>query len=221
MNDVTHTFEQARQQIISAGQRIWRQGWCPATSSNFSQRLDQARCAITVSGRDKGDLRERDIMQVDMQGQSLDGQKPSAETLLHTQLYRRDERIGAVLHTHSVKATLVSMQAEGPVTWQGLELLKAFRGTDSHEDSLSIPVFDNTQDIAALADQVERWMSVHGTGVGYLIRGHGMYTWGSNMAETLRHLEALEFLLDYYWQASTRCWQPSTPETIMAGDAKA
>lgn len=207
MNEA-HSFEQARQNIITAGQRIWRQGWCPATSSNFSQRLDQERCAITVSGRDKGALTENDIMQVDMQGQSLDGQKPSAETLLHTQLYRRDDSIGAVLHTHSVKATLVSMHAESLVSWQGLELLKAFRGTDSHEGSLSIPVFDNTQDIAALAGQIERWMSVHGTGVGYLIRGHGLYTWGCDMAETLRHLEALEFLLDYYWHSN-------------AGDAKA
>jgi methylthioribulose-1-phosphate dehydratase len=213
MNE-THSFEQARHDIIAAGQRIWRQGWCPATSSNFSQRLDGERCAITVSGRDKGALTEADIMQVDMQGQSLDGQKPSAETLLHTQLYRRDRSIAAVLHTHSVMATLVSMHAEGPVTWQGLELLKAFQGTDSHEGSLTIPVFDNTQDIAALADQVERWMSVHGTGVGYLIRGHGLYTWGSDMNETLRHLEALEFLLEYHWQAANR-------ERLIAGDAKA
>ena len=115
MNDA-HSFEQARDSIITAGQRIWRQGWCPATSSNFSQRLDEERCAITVSGRDKGALQESDIMQVDMQGQSLDGHKPSAETLLHTQLYRRDSTIGAVLHTHSVKATLVSMHASHTVS---------------------------------------------------------------------------------------------------------
>lgn len=220
MNDA-HSFEQARDSIITAGQRIWRQGWCPATSSNFSQRLDEERCAITVSGRDKGALQESDIMQVDMQGQSLDGQKPSAETLLHTQLYRRDSTIGAVLHTHSVKATLVSMHASHTVSWQGLELLKAFQGTDSHESSLTIPVFDNTQDIAALAGQVERWMSVHGIGVGYLIRGHGLYTWGSDMTETMRHLEALEFLLDYFWQVhnwQVHHWQV---QHSIAGDTKA
>ena len=77
MNDA-HSFEQARRSIIAVGQRIWRQGWCPATSSNFSQRLDDERCAITVSGRDKGALQDTDIMQVDMQGRSLDGQKPSS-----------------------------------------------------------------------------------------------------------------------------------------------
>lgn len=187
--------------LIAAGQRIWQQGWCPATSSNFSRRLDANSCAITVSGKDKGNLQPADIMQVDLSGQALDGKKPSAETLLHTQLYRRDPDIGAVLHTHSVKATLVSMDAPDRVELSGLELLKAFVGNTSHQVTLTIPVFDNTQDIAALARDVDTWMAQHGTGHAYLIRGHGLYTWGRDLPETLRHLEALEFLLDYYWHA--------------------
>lgn len=198
----SQTFQQAANDLIVAGQRIWKQGWCPATSSNFSQRLDEHSCAITVSGRDKGALKPEDIMRVDMAGQSLDGKRPSAETLLHTQLYRRDRTIGAVLHTHSLKATLVSMQADAShITISGLELLKALQGTTTHDSSLTIPVFDNTQDIAALANQVDAHMDKHGTGHAYLIRGHGLYTWGPDLAATMRHLEALEFLLDYYWHS--------------------
>lgn len=197
----TVDFEQAATELVQAGQRIWQQGWCPATSSNFSRRLDQNRCAITVSGRDKGHLQAADIMQVDLEGRSLDGKKPSAETLLHTRLYRRDASIGVVLHTHSLKATLVSMHCGPHIEFEGLELLKAFAGQSTHESHLVIPVFDNSQDIAALADDVEDWMQQHGTGHAYLIRGHGLYTWGADMAETLRHLEALEFLLDYHWHA--------------------
>lgn len=200
-NSPVNTYQQAVSGLIAAGQRIWQQGWCPATSSNFSQRLDAERCAITVSGRDKGNLQPADIMQVDLSGQALDGKQPSAETLLHTQLYRRDPAIGAVLHTHSVKATLVSMDAPAVVELSGLELLKAFAGNSSHQVTLQIPVFDNTQDIAALAAEVENRMQQHGTGHAYLIRGHGLYTWGRDLPETLRHLEALEFLLDYYWHA--------------------
>ncbi|WP_237134351.1 methylthioribulose 1-phosphate dehydratase [Pseudohongiella sp. O18] len=206
------SFQLAVNGLISAGQRIWQQGWCPATSSNFSQRLDDSSCAITVSGRDKGQLSADDIMRVDLDGRSLDGKKPSAETLLHTTLYRRDPGIGAVLHTHSVKATLVSMHADGPVEFKGLELLKAFTGTVTHESSLSLPVFDNSQDIAALAKQVDDHMNETGTGHGYLIRGHGLYTWGPDLPTTLRHLEALEFLLDYYWHASR--WQPAEAREV-------
>src|SRR5690554_7034898 len=197
----TETFEQAVSGLVQAGQRIWQQGWCPATSSNFTRRLSENSCAITVSGRDKGHLQAADIMQVDLDGQPLDGKKPSAETLLHTRLYRRDAGIGAVLHTHSLKATLVSMHCGPQITFEGLELLKAFAGQSTHDTRLVIPVFDNSQDIAALAAEVERWMAVHGTGHAYLIRGHGLYTWGSDLPEALRHLEALEFLLDYYWHA--------------------
>lgn len=197
----TTGYQQAVSGLIAAGQRLWQQGWCPATSSNFSQRLNAGACAITVSGRDKGNLQPADIMQVDLSGQALDGNKPSAETMLHTRLYQRDAEIGAVLHTHSLKATLVSMMATDSITLSGLELLKAFAGNSSHDSTLSIPVFDNMQDIAALATEVDDWMEQHGTGHAYLIRGHGLYTWGRDLPETLRHLEALEFLLDYYWHA--------------------
>jgi len=193
------SFKQAVAGLIKAGQRIWQQGWCPATSGNFSQRLSADSCAITVSGRDKGNLQPADIMQVNLAGRSLDGKKPSAETLLHTQLYRRDADIGAVLHTHSLKATLVSMSVDTLVRFEGLELLKAFKGCRTHQDVMQIPVFENTQNIVSLAQQVDAWMQEHGTGHAYLIRGHGLYTWGQDLGETMRHLEALEFLLDFYW----------------------
>jgi methylthioribulose-1-phosphate dehydratase len=211
----TDGFNQAVTDLIWVGQRLWQQGFCPATSSNFSLRLscqpngrpDSApgsgpiagQCAITVSGRDKGNLQRTDIMRVDMHGKSLDGLTPSAETLLHTQLYRRDDSIGAVLHTHSLKAALVSMNCPGPVVLEGLELLKALTGIKTHQSRLEIPVFDNTQDIVALAQQVDRWMMDHGTGHAYLIKGHGLYSWGADIHEALRHIEALEYLLDFYW----------------------
>lgn len=197
-------FEQAAAGLINVGLRFWRQGFCPATSSNFSLRLNNQRCAITVSGRDKGNLCTDDIMLIDMAGRSLDHRVPSAETLLHTQLYQHNSRINAVLHTHSVKAALVSMHCSGPVIIEGLELLKALQGFKSHHSRLEIPVFDNTQDIAALAADVDDWMQVHaqnqGTAHAYLIKGHGLYSWGGDLHEALRHIEALEYLLDYYWQ---------------------
>ncbi len=196
----TLEFELAALTIVEAGRRIHACGWSPATSSNYSLRLGADRCAITVSGRDKGALDVDGIMCVDLAGKPMDGRRPSAETLLHTALYQREPDIGAVLHTHSMFATLVSMHASDAVHIKGLELLKAFSGVSSHEGVLSLPVFDNTQDIAALSAQVLNWMARNGTGHGYLIRGHGLYTWGQNMPEAMRQLEALEFLLEYTWR---------------------
>ncbi len=172
-------------------------GWTPATSSNFSQRLDAQHAAITVSGRDKGRLNRDDIMVVDFDGHAVGSDhRPSAETLLHTQLYRRFPEIGCVLHTHSHNQTVASRLYgdAGHVHLEGYELLKAFAGNHTHEAAVDLPVLPNTQDMPALAAQVERLLDA-GPLWGYLIDGHGLYAWGRTMAEARRHLDAFEFLI--------------------------
>lgn len=182
--------------IATTGKELHQRGWTPATSSNFSMRLDEEHCAITVSGKHKGKLRAEDIMVVDLDGNALDQRRPSAETGLHTQLYRWQENLQAVLHTHSPIATVVSMQTPADsISFEGYELQKAFAGQTTHENRLELPIFDNSQDIPALAAKVERWLTTHPKCPAYLIRGHGVYTWGRTMEECERHLEALEFLL--------------------------
>ena len=138
-----------------------------------------------------------DVMRMSADGEPVGAGEPSAEALLHSQLYRRDERISAILHTHSVNATLASQTDAKQLNFQGLEILKAFSGINTHDTSIAIPIFDNDQDIESLAEDVERHMSEHDQGVAYLIAGHGVYTWGSGVDECMRHLEALEFLFDY------------------------
>ena len=185
-------------EIIVNVRELSQRGWTPATSSNFSRRLDDRHAAITVSGRDKGKLRETDIMVVDFDGKAVGSDhRPSAETLLHTQLYRRFPEIGCVLHTHSHAQTVASRlyAGQGHVRLEGYELLKAFRGNDTHEAAIDVPVFANTQDMHTLAAQVDALLDRQPLW-GYLIDGHGLYAWGQDMAEARRHLEAFEFLLD-------------------------
>lgn len=190
-------FRHCAEQLVATGQRLHQRGWTPATSSNFSMRLDQDFCAVTVSGRHKGLLNPDDIMVVDLQGQAMEDKRPSAEVLLHTQLYQWDKRINAVLHTHSRDVTVYTMLhgTASELQLRGYELQKAFSGITSHEDTVIIPIFDNTQDIAALAGLVERRLAEYPDCPAYLIRGHGAYTWGDSMASCERHLEALEFLI--------------------------
>jgi methylthioribulose-1-phosphate dehydratase len=183
--------------IAEAARELAERGWTPATSSNFSMRLAPERVAITISGRDKGRLSEDDIMLVDLDGQPVgSAARPSAETLLHTQLYRHDPSIGAVLHTHSRTQTVASRlyAPAGLVRFAGYELQKAFEGHTTHEGVIDLPVFPNSQDIPALAQTIEDWLE-GGPGYGYLIDGHGMYAWGRDMAAARRHLEAFDFLL--------------------------
>jgi len=182
--------------LIANIRELSQLGWTPATSSNFSHRLDDRHAAITVSGRDKGRLVEDDIMVVDFDGQGVaTAHRPSAETLLHTQLYQRFPEIGCVLHTHSPVQTVASrlFAGAGHIRLEGYELLKAFHGNHTHEAEIAVPVFANTQDMPTLAAQVDALLDRQSLW-GYLIDGHGLYAWGRDMAEARRHLEAFEFL---------------------------
>lgn len=184
--------------IADAARELALAGWTPATSSNFSMRVDSGHAAITISGRDKGKLGREDIMLVDMQGQAVGTHaRPSAETALHTQVYRRWPEAQAVLHTHSRTQSVASrLYAQaGSVRLQGWELQKAIAGHTTHESVLEIPVFPNTQHMPELVARVDAWLDAGKPLAAYLIDGHGIYTWGHDMAEARRHLEALEFLL--------------------------
>lgn len=193
---VNDDFAQKARELIEAGRFIHAKGWVPATSGNFSARLPDGRIAITASGRHKGLLTESDILLIDATGSSLDGRKPSAETLLHTALYRRYPGVGAVLHPHSPGAVLLSRLCSDHVILTNYELLKALPGITTHQTRVLIPVFENDQDIARLAAVVDDYIDRHGPIHAYIIAGHGFYTWGATVNDALRHVEALEFLFD-------------------------
>jgi methylthioribulose-1-phosphate dehydratase len=192
--------------LIAIGHDLHARGWVPATSGNFSMRLDAQSALVTASGKHKGQLQAADFLAVDLTGKPLafaaETGKPSAETLLHTQLYAWQPWIGTVLHCHSLHATVLSQWLTKPadtkpylLELRDYELLKAFRGIDTHATSLTIPIFPNTQDIAALAATVDAYLVAHPHCPAYLIRGHGVYCWGGASDECLRQLEALDFLL--------------------------
>ena len=184
-------------EIIANTDELAAQGLTPATSSNFSMRLDERHAAITVSGRDKGKLTAADIMVVDLEGRPVaTDQRPSAETVLHTQLYARLPEVGCVLHTHSLAQTVASRlySGAGHIRFEDYELIKAISGHATHEAILDLPVLANSQRIPTLAAQVDVLLD-NGPLWGYLIDGHGMYAWGRDMAEARRHLDAFEFLI--------------------------
>lgn len=187
-------FEIRAGELIEAGRFIHGRGWVPATSGNFSARLGNGQLLITVSGAHKGRLRAEDLMIIDADGSPLDDRRPSAETALHTALYRRFPEIGAVLHPHSPASVLISRLCDGALILEDYELLKAFPGIDTHAVRVQIPIFPNDQVIDRLAAAVDRYLQEAPDCVGYIIEGHGFYTWGRTVDDALRHVEALEFL---------------------------
>lgn len=190
-------FDATARALAATGRRLWQLGLSPATSSNYSCRLADGSIAITRSGRDKGLLEVTDIMRIDGNGTPLMPGKSSAETALHTQLYRRFPETGAVLHTHSVAATALTMHIinDNQIMLEGYELLKIMPGISTHDTRIVLPIFPNTQDINALAHNVDACLDKSDF-MAYLIRGHGLYTWAPCLEQCFHQIEALEHLLE-------------------------
>ncbi len=182
--------------LIDCGRQLYVNGWLPATSGNLSLRLDDGRLAITVSGCCKGQLDHHAIMFLNSSGRALDDRRPSAETALHVQIYQCFSTVGVVLHTHSLAMTLLSEVFSNEWLISGLEILKAFPGINSHEETVRVAVFDNDQNIKRLTTTIAADLLMLEI-PGYLLRGHGLYVWGSDMVAAQRQLEAFEYLGRY------------------------
>jgi len=193
------TFDAIAEQLAEVGRICYARGWAFGTSGNFSAvvQRDPLTLAITTSGVDKGLLEPGQIVAIDGGGRVLRGSgKPSAEATLHLAIARA-RRAGAVLHTHSVWSTILSdTGADGSLAIDGYEMLKGLDGVHTHEHQERLPIIDNTQDLAAAVPQVEAALRDHPAAHGFLIRRHGLYTWGHNLAEAKRHVEVLEFLFE-------------------------
>lgn len=192
-----------RQSVADAARAMHAKGWTPATSSNFSGRAaGSAGFAISVSGLDKGTLTAQDFLEVDFNGQITAPQqahlRPSAETLLHSLVYQLYPDTQVVLHSHSVNGTVLSKlyEAQQGLWLKDFELLKAFEGIKTHDTKIWLPIFPNSQDMTTLAQVVKAKLPENQPVYGFMLAGHGLYTWGQTPAQALRHAEAFEFLFE-------------------------
>jgi methylthioribulose-1-phosphate dehydratase len=201
-------------QLRAIGREFHGRSWSLGTSSNYSAVTSRAplELLITVSGKDKSALGRDDFVRVDADGRPADGsgKKSSAETLLHCLIAELVPSlgglpVGAVLHTHSVWSTLLSRAdlVRGSLRIEGYEMLKGLEGIGTHDTSEEVPIFANSQDMIELSGQIrERFATADWSDPrrpplhGFLLSGHGLYTWGRDLAEARRHIEIHEFLFE-------------------------
>jgi len=189
-----------KDELARIGRGFNQRGWVLGTSGNFSAVLSRnpLRLAITSSGIDKEELSEKHILEIDDAGKVINGEgRASAETLLHLSVVRF-KTASSVLHTHSAWSNILSDAyfADGGLNIEGFEMLKGLDGISTHEHREWVPIVDNSQDMKALSNDVERVLSTHSNAHGFLIRKHGLYTWGRNISEAKRHVEIFEFLFE-------------------------
>lgn len=176
-------------------------GWCQGTGGNFSVTLDHdpVRLLLTRSGVRKQALVPRDLLLVDGRGRAVEeaAGRPSAEAILHGRIVAATGA-GSVLHVHSVTDTLLGEHFEprGGFRLRGYEMLKGLEGVTTHETSIFVPVLKNSQDMQSLGEEVASLLAGRPGLHGFLLSGHGLYTWGRTLEEARRHVEIFEFLFE-------------------------
>lgn len=191
------SFDEAVEEIVNVGIALNQMRLCPATAGNFSRKIDEHLIAITVSGKHKGELTADDVIMIDYKGMAQGtSKKPSAEALLHTVLYMMYPDTGAILHTHSANAIILSRLVGSQLITKDYEIHKIFDGIHTHESTLEFPVFENSQNYIALSAEVTNYLQEHPKPHAILLRGHGVYVWGRTMKEALNRVEALENLFE-------------------------
>jgi methylthioribulose-1-phosphate dehydratase len=198
----SQAFASTARLLAAIGRRFYARGWVLGTSGNFSAVVGRKplRLAITASSVAKGELTRTDILQCDERGRVVGrAGRPSAETLLHIEVVRQ-RGAGAVLHTHSVWSTMLSesptRRADDALVIEGYEMLKGLAGVTSHDHRELVPILDNDQDMTRLAGRVGETLGRHPDAHAFLLRRHGLYTWGETLADAERHVEILEFLFE-------------------------
>jgi methylthioribulose-1-phosphate dehydratase len=194
------SFAKLAVEMAEIGRGFYGRGWVLGTSGNFSAVVSREplRLAITSTGLDKGGLKSADFLEMDDAGSVLHGSgRPSAEALLHVAVVRC-LNAGAVLHTHSVWSTVLSGShaAQGGIWLEGFEMLKGLEGVRTHRHREWLPILENSQDMVELARRVATVLGENPGVHGFLLRGHGLYTWGASLRDAKRHVEILEFLME-------------------------
>ena len=194
-------FSELASSLAATAKSLHDRGWLLGTSGNLSAvvQRDPLRLAMTPSGVDKGELTPDQLLSIDENARIVsqhDG-KPSDESLLHIRIVK-ERGAGAVLHTHSTWNTILSdlHASDGGVKIEGYEMLKGLQGVHTHEHSEWLPIIENSQDMPALAETIGKTLSEHKAAHGFLLRRHGLYSWGDTLAQAKRHIEILEFLLE-------------------------
>jgi methylthioribulose-1-phosphate dehydratase len=198
---VSSNLLQIAADLVAAASSLHARGWMPGTSGNFSAVVEREplRLAISPSGVDKAEVCAKQILLIDEDANVLSehSAKPSDESFLHLQIVK-EVPAAAVLHTHSIWSTVLSdlYADEGFVVIEGYEMLKGLAGVRTHEHRESLPIIENSQQMRGLAERVGETLRRYPEAHGFLLRRHGLYTWGRDLAEAKRHVEIIEFLLE-------------------------
>lgn len=103
-------LDDLKKEVVKYAQQADRSGLCKHRSGNFSIRDPKTNyVCITPTGMDREELTYHDILVLDLNANVLEAEteqrRPTSETMMHLEVYKRYVRANAIAHTHSRYAT--------------------------------------------------------------------------------------------------------------------
>jgi methylthioribulose-1-phosphate dehydratase len=202
----TQQLSALKEEIAGVIRAYHVKGWSPATSTNYSFKDDSGTIWVSKSGVDKAYFSANDFMNVTTDGEGCGEYvdiRPSAETLIHCTLYKLFPEVKVILHSHGAFPVVLSSIVNDEILFDGYEILKGFEGISTHETALSIPVFDNSQDMKTFCNLLEKnkeKLTAH----SFVMRKHGTYAWGKDLFSAKRHIETLDYLCQCKWMIRSK-----------------
>lgn len=194
--------EDPRDILAGAARLFYDRGWMHGTAGNLSLRRPDGTFWITASGKAKGGLTAVDFLRIAPGGEVVErgrpDDRPSAETGLHDAIYRIFPEAGACFHVHSIAANVAARLAGGDdLRLPPLEMLKGL-GVWEQDPEIALPIFSNHLHVARIAEELLKRFAAEPPCVpGFLIRDHGLTTWGRDAGAALNHVELFEYIFGF------------------------
>jgi ribulose-5-phosphate 4-epimerase/fuculose-1-phosphate aldolase len=97
-----------REMVCSAGASLFNRGLTHGSTGNISVALPDGGWLMTPTGSSLGTLDPARLSKLDSSGKLVGGDAPTKEAFLHTTMYDKRPKSGAVVHLHSTHSVAVS-----------------------------------------------------------------------------------------------------------------
>ena len=170
--------------VIDCGRRLTERHLVWGRSGNISLRLEPDTFLITGSGTSLGSLTEADLVVCRLDGETCRGaRRPSMESRLHRELYRRAPDAWSVVHSQAFFTTLVAC-SNIPVRTDCLPEAMAYLG---RVERVRYAHAGSKELADAVAEKA-------GAAPVLVMNNHGAVCWGGSLEDCLQKTETLEFL---------------------------
>ncbi|MDU8924880.1 aldolase [Pasteurellaceae bacterium LIM206] len=184
-------LEQKRQ-MVELARSFYERGYTVGGAGNLSVRLKGERILVTPTGSSLGRLKAEDLSVLDMDGNLLEGKKPSKESVFHLTMYKANPNCRAIVHLHSTYLTALSCLADLDPN----NAIKAFTPYYvMRVGKLQVIPYYRPGDINIARELGKR----ANTGKAFLLANHGVVVSGSDLLDAADNTEELEETAKLYF----------------------